>query len=568
MSASDQIFRRSSVAAVPYVYPGYEEGSIKKCPFMNAEHQRIKEKHRTLASTGCSKDFCQAGRAIHTDEPRVGENRSLEIVCQEAADVLRDLYGEDSFHSEAQFEARLQEVHAEILYGATGGIAREHKLPTRLGGNWTQTPGELGFGIRRAWRNARKRIARNHAEELKLCDLRSVTTSVEMAEELLRNAVEAFNEGRIEPTAFVFPPRSLNSRGPMIWNNQILDFAGYKMDDGTVLGDPANVDLTTAIIELGWTPPQPRGRWDLLPLVTMAEGDKPAMMEIPAPLSNLVNISHPQFPSFAALNLKWKAAPALTRLGFDIGGVQYTAVPFIGWFMDAEIGVRDLADTFRYNVLPDIVKAIGLAKSKLQDGVESIEDLPEYEQLAMLSRAQSELNYAVQWSFNQAGVTMTDSLTASKKWCKFDDEFKEKHGYRLPADPYWLAPPQGSIIPVWHRGGAPNYQPKPMISKHVQDPVKAWRRERHMWQLVPEPPKLMTFSQTAAAFPRLVEKKMAEFTDTEIEDLSDDDSDAVSLISTLSEQKTIAIYFCSAGLSPKSWPSDCTSESKHSSKSR
>ena len=215
--------------------------------------------------------------------------------------------------------------------------------------------------------------------------------------------------------------------------------------------------------------------------------------------------------------------------------------------MGAEIGVRDLADTFRYNALPDIVRAIGLANGKLQDGVDPIEDLPEYEQLAMLSRAQSELNYAVQWSFNQAGVTMTDSLTASKKWCKVDDEFKEKHGYRLPADPYWLAPPQGSIIPVWHRGGAPNYQPKPMISKHVKDPVKAWRRERHMWQLVSEPPKLMTFSQTEAAFPRLVDRKMAEITVTEIEDSSDDDSDAISLKSTLSEQKTIAIYFCSAG---------------------
>ena len=547
MPDSDQIFRRSSVAAVPYVRPSNSVGSIKNCPFMNVEHQRIKEKHRTLASTGCSKDFCQAGRAIHTDEPRVGENRSLEIVCQEAAGFLRDLYDEGFFHSEAQFEARLQEVHAEILYGATGGIAREHRLPTRLGGNWIQTPRELEFGIRRAWRNARKCIARNHAEELKLCDLRSVTTSVGMAKELLRNAVEAFNEGRIEPTAFVFPPRTVNSRGPMIWNNQILDFAGYKMDDGTVLGDPSNVDLTTAIMELGWTPPQTRGRWDLLPLVTMAEGDKPAMMEIPAPLSNLVNISHPRFRSFAALNLKWKAAPALTRLGFDIGGVQYTAAPFIGWFMDAEIGVRDLADTFRYNVLPDIVQAIGLANGKLQDGVDSIEDLPEYEQLAMLSQAQTELNYAVQWSFNQAGITMTDSLTASKKWCKFDDDFKEKHGYRLPADPYWLAPPQGSIIPVWHRGGAPNYQPKPMISKHVQDPVKAWRRERRVWQLGSEPPKLMTFPQTAAAFPHLVENKMPEVTVTEIEDYSDDDSDTVSLTSTLSEQKTIAIYFCSAG---------------------
>lgn len=73
---------------------------------------------------------------------------------------------------------------------------------------------------------------------------------------------------------------------------------------------------------------------------------------------------------------------------------------------------------------------------------------------------------------------MTDTLTASKKWCRYDDDFKEKNGYRLPADPYWLAPPQGSIVPLWHRGGAPNYQPKPMICKHVQDPIKAWRREK------------------------------------------------------------------------------------------
>ena len=73
---------------------------------------------------------------------------------------------------------------------------------------------------------------------------------------------------------------------------------------------------------------------------------------------------------------------------------------------------------------------------------------------------------------------MTDTLTASMKWCRYDDDFKEQNGYRLPSDPYWLAPPQGSIVPLWHRGGAPNYQPKPMICKHVQDPIKAWRRER------------------------------------------------------------------------------------------
>lgn len=498
--------------------------------------------HRTLTSTGCSRDFCQAGRATHTDEQRVGENRALENVCEEAVNFLRDLYDEDFFPNEQALQERLQAVYTEILGGTVEGYARENKMRTQIGGNWTQTPQELEFGVQRAWRNARKCIARNHHQELKLCDLRSVTSSIGMAQELIRNTLDAFNDGKVEPTVFVFPPRTVDSRGPMIWNHQILEFAGYEMDDGIILGDPANVGLTKAILELGWTPPQPRGRWDLLPLVTMAEGDTPAMMEIPAPLSTLVHIRHPRYPCFEDLDLNWVAAPALTRLGFDIGGVQYTAAPFIGWFMDAEIAVRNLADSFRYNVLPNIVQAMNLTDGKLQDGIDSFDDLPEYEQLAMLSRAQTELNYAVKWSFNNSGVTMTDSLTASKKWCSFDDKFKKEHGYRLPADPYWIAPPQGSIIPVWHRGGAPNYQPKPMISKHVQDPINAWKREERRRQLSLNTTNPMTICQTVA----FTRKEMVVNIE-EAEILRSDDEDSVSLTSTLSELKTIAIYFCSAG---------------------
>ena len=56
--------------------------------------------------------------------------------------------------------------------------------------------------------------------------------------------------------------------------------------------------------------------------------------------------------------------------------------------MDAEIGVRNLADSFRYNVLPDVVKALGLMQDKLRNGIESFEDLPEYEQLWMLVSSQ------------------------------------------------------------------------------------------------------------------------------------------------------------------------------------
>ena len=52
--------------------------------------------------------------------------------------------------------------------------------------------------------------------------------------------------------------------------------------------------------------------------------------------------------------------------------------------MDAEIGVRDLADSFRYNVLPDVIDALGFTREKLYGDFEAFEDLPEYEKLFML----------------------------------------------------------------------------------------------------------------------------------------------------------------------------------------
>ncbi|KAL8913357.1 MAG: hypothetical protein Q9171_001834 [Xanthocarpia ochracea] len=447
------------------------------CPVIK-EFQQARAHHPVLASTGCTKQFCQAGRALHTDEPRVGENRALEVVEKEAEGFLRELHQEGYFDSDQTFQSRLDCALTEIRTDASVGIVRETKQSGLVGGVWHQTSAELEWGIRRAWRNARKCIMRSHSDELILCDLRNVTSSASMARELLRNMCEAFNGGNVLPTVFVFPPRKIDSRGPLIWNHQLLEFAGYEMEDGSIMGDPNSVTLTKSILELGWEPPIHKSRWDLLPLVVMADSDVPAMIEIPTELGRLVEIRHPRHNvEFEELDLKWVAFPALTRLGFDIGGVQYTAAPFIGWFMDAEIGVRDLADTFRYNALPDIARVLGLIDTK-REGIEGLDDLPEYEQLSVLSRSQQELTYAVQWSYQQAKVSMSDTLTASMKWCRYDDAFKAKNGFRLPADPYWLAPPQGSIIPLWHRGGAPNYQPKPLICTHVQDPLNAWEREK------------------------------------------------------------------------------------------
>ena len=158
---------------------------------------------------------------------------------------------------------------------------------------------------------------------------------------------------------------------------------------------------------------------------------------------------------------------------------------------------------------------------------------------------------------------MSDSLTASMKWSQYDDEFKKKNGFRLPADPYWLAPPQGSIIPVWHRGGAPCYQPKPMICKHVEDPLRAWGRRNRNW-----------FTDVRSFRAMVIFREQKDQTewvptnaDTRISTLRSDPPQEISILtkSPLTTEESsyetvvkrdyvptsIAIYFCSTGINAK-----------------
>ncbi|KAF9462530.1 nitric oxide synthase [Collybia nuda] len=446
-----------------------------QCPVLGPD---LKGHHGTLMSTGCTEELCAVGQVSHTHEPRVGENRTVEVVEREAEDFLRELYSDKLFASETNFQERLQQARSEIRNGSFGGLIYETQETGIVGGTWTQTPQELEFGIRWAWRNARKCLMRSCCEDLRLCDLRSVKCGNEMAMELVKGLTEAYNGGDVIPTVFAFFPQTTNSRGPMIWNDRILSFAAYETEDGTILGDPENTQLTKDIMELGWAPPQPKSRWDVLPVVVMAKDEEPIFVELPPNLRRLVKIRHPRYEAaFEKLDLKWVAFPAFSRLGFDIGGVQYTAAPFIGWFMDTEIGDRGLADPLRYNVLPDLVKALYF-NNPISEPANAFEHLPKYEQLVMLSRAQIELNYAIYYSFLQDGIRISDTLSALKKWIRYNDEFEKKNGYFLPSDPYWLPSSQSSVVPAWHFEGGPGYQSKPLICRGVQDPVTVWRTEK------------------------------------------------------------------------------------------
>jgi len=221
--------------------------------------------------------------------------------------------------SDEELVERIKEVSTQISNTAIVSIVTDRDGQTSeglAGGTYHQHMKELEYGVRAAKRNSRRCITRSEHEHLTRCDLRGVQCSREMARSVVKGMQKAFNRGHILPTVFMFPPRAPGKCGPMIWNSQILAFAGYEQEDGSILGDPANVELTKGMKEFGWKPPMERSRWDFLPLITMAENDSPYMMELPLELRRTVQVTHPRYAKqFRDLDLKFVVAPALSRLG-------------------------------------------------------------------------------------------------------------------------------------------------------------------------------------------------------------------------------------------------------------
>ena len=58
-----------------------------------------------------------------------------------------------------------------------------------------------------------------------------------------------------------------------------------------------------------------------------------------------------RFEWFKDLGLKWYGLPAVSNMLLEIGGLEFSACPFSGWYMGTEIGVRDYCDSSRYNIL-------------------------------------------------------------------------------------------------------------------------------------------------------------------------------------------------------------------------
>ncbi|MFD2935675.1 nitric oxide synthase oxygenase [Spirosoma flavum] len=348
-------------------------------------------------------------------QPMINQQRILA----QAKEYI-DLIGNELAWDAADCERRWEEIKREVL--ATG--------------TYTHTYEELAYGAQLAWRNSAKCIGRISWRNMVVRDLRHVTEPDEMFRECVEHLRMATNGGNVQIVMNVFRPKKPMERwGPRIWNGQYIRFAAYEQEDGTTLGDKANLKLTQTLIRQGWTPPTTKTAYDTLPIVIDVPGQAPKMYQFNDEDVLKVSIEHPAYPDFNALDLKWCAVPAISNFRMNIGGIQYGCIPFNGWFMETEIA-RNLWEDGRYEKAGAIAQAIGLDTSS--------------EQTLWRDRAFLELNAAVLHSFSKAKVTLVDHQTAARQFLTHD--LREKRaGRECPAQWSWVVPSAGgSVTPVWH----------------------------------------------------------------------------------------------------------------------
>lgn len=65
-----------------------------------------------------------------------------------------------------------------------------------------------------------------------------------MFEALLNHIKYSSNRGNIRSAITIFKQRVSPEQDYRIWNAQLIRYAGYRQEDGSVIGDPASVEFT------------------------------------------------------------------------------------------------------------------------------------------------------------------------------------------------------------------------------------------------------------------------------------------------------------------------------------
>ncbi|MFB7718622.1 nitric oxide synthase oxygenase [Nocardia sp. NPDC056100] len=334
---------------------------------------------------------------------------------------------EDRVQECARFFAEPELVHLEPGRGA------DATRRLRAAGTYWHTLDELRIGTKLAWRNHDRCVGRRHWRALDVRDARTATNPAELAAECWEHLRQATNRGAVRSIITIGPPVDADGSGFRIINSQLIRYAGYRTPQG-IVGDPANLDLTDLAYEHGWR--GEGGRFDVLPLLIQSPDESVQIFDVPADLVLEVPLHHPELAWFADLDLKWHAVPAVSNMDLEIGGLTYACAPFNGWYVSSEIG-RNLGDTNRYNVLPDIADRMGLDRSN--------------ERTLWRDQALIELSRAILFSYKRSRVHLVDHHTVARQFLDHVDR-EQAAGRACPTDWTWINPPlSASLTPTFHR---------------------------------------------------------------------------------------------------------------------
>uniref|UniRef100_A0A8C2HZS3 Nitric oxide synthase n=1 Tax=Cyprinus carpio TaxID=7962 RepID=A0A8C2HZS3_CYPCA len=385
----------------------------------------------------CTESVCIGSVMVpnqHSRKP--DEVRGKEELLTLATDFIDQYYTSIKRCGSKAHDDRLEEVKKEI----------------ETSGTYQLKDTELIYGAKHAWRNAARCVGRIQWSKLQVFDARDCTTAHGMFNYICNHIKYATNKGNLRSAITIFPQRTDGKHDFRVWNSQLIRYAGYKQPDGSILGDPASVELTEICIQQGWK--APKSRFDVLPLLLQANGNDPELFEIPEEPNIL-------FEWFKELNLKWYGLPAVSNMLLEIGGLEFTACPFSGWYMGTEIGVRDFCDSSRYNILEEVATMMGLDTRKTSS--------------LWKDQALVEINIAVLYSFQMSKVTIVDHHSATESFMKhMENEYRVRGG--CPGDWVWIVPPMSSsITPVFHQEML-NYRLTPSF-EYQPDP---WNT--HVWK--------------------------------------------------------------------------------------
>jgi nitric-oxide synthase, bacterial len=310
----------------------------------------------------------------------------------------------------------------------------EIKDEIRATGFYQHTYEEITHGARMAWRNSNRCIGRLFWDRLIVLDAREKQTAEEVAQALFQHISHATNHGKIQPTITIFQAEQNGFQPVRVWNQQLLRYAGYETADG-IIGDPISISFTKSCQLLGW---QCEGTaFDILPLVIQINGDNPQYFSIPKEIILEVLIRHTTHAQINELGIKWYAVPIISDMRLEIGGINYVAAPFNGWYMATEIGARNLADEDRYNLLPAVADKLGLPRKS--------------NATLWKDRALVEINIAVLESFKEAGVSIVDHQTAAQQFKVFEKN-EQENKRDVTGEWAWLIPPMSPATTyVFHK---------------------------------------------------------------------------------------------------------------------